>query len=539
MSRTTLCVVTASGLAALAIGLMVLRFRVLGDEVKVPAGPGSWKVTMLVRGKTHGNARLITAAPLDFSHQHVFNEAYKSPELKPRQPDWRCQDAKHPDRRLVVWSQRPGAGKTSFQVRYDFCCAVSVRRPSAAMNRLAKAFYGPPRLGEYIQAEAHIDPSNRAINQLALRLIGNKGLDKPADQARALFRYVDQEVGNEPCVNGPGVSDLECLQNGAGDAGAKSRLLVALCRNRGIPARLVTGLALTKGKESAHVWAEAWVDGRWMPMCPLYHHLDRVPPTYLVFGFGDMVMARGHNVHDLDYAFQIEHVAPTEAAAEDDAFSLKRLMLNYSLDTLPPAEHSLVKFLLLLPVAALIVCVYRNVIGLNSFGTFAPALIGLAFRELRDSWRGILVFVSIVLIGWGMRRVLDRYHLLQVPRKAFVLSLVVILLIVSIVAANSNGMEASRYVTLFPMVILTGMIERFWTLEVEDGTSSSFKTLLCTMVIAGTISVVASLNAVVTHLFRYPETLGLIMAAQLLIGRYTGYRLSELYRFRDFVEANA
>ena len=26
------------------------------------------------------------------------------------------------------------------------------------------------------------------------------------------------------------------------------------------------------------------------------------------------------------------------------------------------------------------------------------------------------------------------------------------------------------------------------------------------------------------------------MAAQLLIGRYTGYRLTELYRFRDVIE---
>jgi hypothetical protein len=26
------------------------------------------------------------------------------------------------------------------------------------------------------------------------------------------------------------------------------------------------------------------------------------------------------------------------------------------------------------------------------------------------------------------------------------------------------------------------------------------------------------------------------MACQLLIGRYTGYRLSELFRFRDFVQ---
>jgi hypothetical protein len=79
------------------------------------------------------------------------------------------------------------------------------------------------------------------------------------------------------------------------------------------------------------------------------------------------------------------------------------------------------------------------------------------------------------------------------------------------------------------------MIERFWTLEAEDGTASSFKTLLSTMLIAATISLMLSPHAVVRHMFRYPETLGLVMAAQLLIGRYTGYRLSELLRFRDFL----
>jgi hypothetical protein len=38
-------------------------------------------------------------------------------------------------------------------------------------------------------------------------------------------------------------------------------------------------------------------------------------------------------------------------------------------------------------------------------------------------------------------------------------------------------------------------------------------------------------------MLRFPETLGLVMAAQLLIGRYTGYRLSELFRFRDLMMA--
>ena len=132
-----------------------------------------------------------------------------------------------------------------------------------------------------------------------------------------------------------------------------------------------------------------------------------------------------------------------------------------SLFSLPPPEQRLVEFLLLLPIAALIVCIYRNIIGLQSFGTFAPALVGLAFRDLH-SLPGMLVFVSIVLVGWLMRRVLDSYRLLQVPRTAFLLSLVVILLIGVIVVANDQRtpVAATQYISLFPMVILTGMIER-------------------------------------------------------------------------------
>jgi len=145
------------------------------------------------------------------------------------------------------------------------------------------------------------------------------------------------------------------------------------------------------------------------------------------------------------------------------------------------------------------------------------------------------VFTTIVLIGWLMRRVLDHFHLLQVPRVSLMLSLIVIVLILAIVGANMNDTPATKYISLFPIIILTGMVERFWTLETEDGTSSSFKTLLTTMLIAATIALVCGVPLVVGHLFRYPETLGLIMAAQLLIGRYTGFRLMELFRFRDFL----
>jgi hypothetical protein len=201
---------------------------------------------------------------------------------------------------------------------------------------------------------------------------------------------------------------------------------------------------------------------------------------------------------------------------------------------LPPPEQRVTEVLLLLPVAALIICVFRNLVGLNSFGMFAPALVGLAFRDLH-SLPGLAVFTSVLLVGWGMRRALDRYRLLQVPRIALMLTLIMCVLLSLVVIANCWGFPATRYVALFPLVILTGMTERFWTLETEDGTASSFRTLLATLFISATIAVVLSIPVVLRHLFRCPETLGLIMACQMLIGRYTGYRLTELLRFRDLL----
>jgi hypothetical protein len=296
---------------------------------------------------------------------------------------------------------------------------------------------------------------------------------------------------------------------------------------------LVTGITLTNATEQvAHTWVEAWLHGRWFPMCPFHHHYGRLPGNYLVLALGDSPVAHARHVADLDYAFFIERIAEPAPPAHD---SLPRRFFELtSLYRLPPAEQRLVEFLLLLPLAALLICIYRNVIGIQSFGTFAPALVGLAFRDWH-SLPGILIFMGIVVVGWMLRRVLDQYHLLQVPRTAFLLTLVVILLIITVMACNSGNppLAATQYVSLFPMIILTGMIERFWTLETEDGPAASLRTLLATMFMAVTIALFLSLRPLVHHMFRYPETLGLVMAAQLLLGRYTGYKLTELWRFRE------
>jgi hypothetical protein len=527
MSRTTLCVLTAAALGVLAVGIMTTRYAVLGGEVKTPAGPSTWKVTLVVRGQSHGDVRIVTLAPLDMGRQHVLKETYNSVQFLPKPPE-----ATRPDRRSVLWTRKPGQGDGPIRGRCEFFVSLEVAHPSASMSRAETGLYAAPHSGEHLDRAARNEADVRLLETKARYL--TDGVIGKADMAEVAYHFVAYQIKNDPSIDGPAVVAAECLRNESGDPAAKARLLVALLRHCGIPARLVTGLTLQKGPEQrAHAWVEAWLRDRWVPMDPFHRHFGKVPGTYLVFACHDVPIVRGKNVKDLDYAFLVERAAPGDLDGAP-ASACKRFFRTTALTTLPPAEQKLVEFLLLLPLAALIICVYRNLIGLISFGTFAPALVGLAFRDTH-SLPGFLVFVSILLVGWVMRRVLDHYHLLQVPRIAVMLSLIVVVLVLAVVAANRFDLPATKYFSLFPMIILTGMVERFWTLETEDSTVSSFRTLLYTMVISLTIALVVSVRGLVRQLFCYPEMVLLVIAAQLLIGRYTGYRLLELFRFRDFL----
>src|SRR6266436_93570 len=101
MSRTTLCLLTAAGLVVGSVSLMIVRYRVLGNEIHIPTGPGTWKVALVVQGQSQGDTRLLTATPLDSGRQHVLRETCRSAELIGKPPE-----ARHPERRQVMWTKR-------------------------------------------------------------------------------------------------------------------------------------------------------------------------------------------------------------------------------------------------------------------------------------------------------------------------------------------------------------------------------------------------------------------------------------------------
>ncbi len=100
------------------------------------------------------------------------------------------------------------------------------------------------------------------------------------------------------------------------------------------------------------------------------------------------------------------------------------------------------------------------------------------------------------------------------------------------VISHKLGLERGLSVALFPMVILTMTIERMSIVWEERGAAEAIQEGLGSLATA-VLAYLVMTNDYVTHMvFVFPELLLVLLGGTLLLGRYSGYRLLELRRFK-------
>lgn len=167
-----------------------------------------------------------------------------------------------------------------------------------------------------------------------------------------------------------------------------------------------------------------------------------------------------------------------------------------------------------------------------------PILIALSFRETELLW-GIGLFVVIVGVGLLFRFYLEKLKLLFVPRIACVLTAVVLLMLGLSIVTYNLGITRALSIALFPMVIIAMTIERMSIVWEEDGSVNALLQGAGSLFTAAITYYVFSFDIVQHVLFVFPEILLLVLALMMLLGRYTGYRLLELFRFRDMLKVKS
>jgi hypothetical protein len=387
---------------------------------------------------------------------------------------------------------------------------------------------------ELSEASLPAEPMRRGTTpssiQATLQRLGVSEGDEPAAIVASIFGFVANEI--EPVVGGS-EDALLTLSSREGSEIGRARLMVALLRAAGVDAHLVTGIRLDGSPDSRWVYyAEARTRRGWLPLVATESSPGRRPPSVLVLARGDRLLltTSGLEASSLGVKVLRESLQPAELAAfMTPASAFWRAI---SLYRMPLATQAALQVLLVIPLATLVAAIFRNLVGLHTFGTFM--LIALSLRRT-DLFAGAILVTSVLGAGVIGRLLLDRLRLLFVPRICLLLSLVVVLVTLLAQVGHSIGGRAMMTGLLFPIVILAMLIERVSVTTLEEGMGSALK-LLGGSIVLSLATYPLFRSQWLAHLyFGFPELILCTMAPVVLIGGYTGYRLSELWRFRSLV----
>lgn len=384
-----------------------------------------------------------------------------------------------------------------------------------------------PSVPDYPPAPKFPEPQSVAIDKI-IQDVRSQSADT-SSFTHELIKQLDQVSGNE---------NVSLLKKYAKRNETQADLLMQLLSVAHIPTRKIWLLELVeKSDVSPLAFIQVYNGDEWLTYDPVSGE-NGLPKNHMVWSVGNASLYKLNNAGSGELTFSIRKSnVELLSVAQDSVQRTGSMLGQFTLFALPLQIQNTYSLLMMVPLGALLVVFMRTVVGVQTFGTFMPILIAVAFRETQLGL-GILLFSVIVFIGLLIRFYLERLRLLLIPRLAVILVVVVILMLFISLTTNALGIERLLSVSLFPIVILAMTIERMSITWEENGANAAMLQGLGSLLVASLGYLVMTNELLVYLMFVYPEFLFVVLGLSMMMGRYTGYRLNELIRFRSMIKPN-
>ena len=192
--------------------------------------------------------------------------------------------------------------------------------------------------------------------------------------------------------------------------------------------------------------------------------------------------------------------------------------------------------LLMLPIIATMIAFLRQVIGVKAFGIYTPLIITFAFLATNGLKYGVAIFAAIILSGMLMRFVLKPFRLLYLPRVAIMLTVVAIFILGVLTLGGDFRRTGLAAVSIFPILIMITLVEKFVTVQIEKGDRMAILLAIETLVISIIGYFIAGSVTFVQFIALHPWVVLLTLPINILLGKWTGLRISEYFRFREVIK---
>lgn len=314
-------------------------------------------------------------------------------------------------------------------------------------------------------------------------------------------------------------------------------VIAYLLEDKKVKIRRIGALELVDGQKNVLLkpMLEVYSNNKWQLFDIKKGKIDK-PDNLFIWQRGAVSLLDAEGVENSTVQFSVtQSIVSARSAALLKKGEGEVSLMDFSLFVLPNESQNAFKRLLLIPIGAFIVVLLRVLVGLKTSGTFMPILLAMSFVQT-DLVPGITMFLLVVSIGLIVRSYLSALNLLLVARISAVLIVVVAIMAMVAILAYKLGFKDAISITFFPMIILAWTIERMSIIWEEDGAKEVLLQGGGSLLVA-IIAFFAMTNSVMQFwTFNFPEFLFAVLGLIILVGRYSGYRLSELYRFASMVD---
>lgn len=193
-------------------------------------------------------------------------------------------------------------------------------------------------------------------------------------------------------------------------------------------------------------------------------------------------------------------------------------------------SQSVLFLLLAVPFITFLIAFARQVVGVRTFGVYAPLMLTLSFILLGLKF-GFVVFAVVLVVSYLIRLLFDRVELLYIPKISLLLSALSLSFFLVLGVAIEIDAQTNLALAVFPMLVMSTVSEKFLSAQSEGGLKSAVQIAGETVIVSLLAFGFVQWTWIQNSILAFPEIILLPIIGCVWIGRWTGLRLTEYFRF--------
>ncbi|USN59128.1 MAG: hypothetical protein H6767_03450 [Candidatus Peribacteria bacterium] len=213
------------------------------------------------------------------------------------------------------------------------------------------------------------------------------------------------------------------------------------------------------------------------------------------------------------------------------------LFLSQFINTLSNNGYNLsgIYLILIIPFLFTGIAFIKHMVGLSPVGTLIPVAMVLLVFSI-GLIGGTIIITSLIILNILIGKFINRYTLLYTPKISFIMTINIIVFSIIITIMYhyhiiDNNINDIMYIILF--IIIS---ERLITLIISKDFGEYKYNLVNTAIFVLLTYLLFSIPIIQLFLLAYPEIILLLAPINFIIGKFTGLRATEYFRFREVIK---